>query len=122
MGLFSKKKPEVRNLPLLPEEQPEEFPTYEPQFNRDSEEFKIPIEKPRSLLGESKPIYVKIEKYQAAIKTLEEIRSRLVEAEKIINNLQKIKNEEDSEFENWRKDVEEIKEKLLSVDEDLFEV
>lgn len=121
MGLFSKKKPEVRNLPLLPEEQ-EEFPSYEAQFPKVEEEFKIPIEKPRSLISESKPIYVKIERYKSAIKTLEEIRARLMEAEKIINNLQKLKNEEDREFENWRSDIEQIKEKLLSVDEELFEV
>lgn len=123
MGLFSKKKKEeVRNLPLLPEEQ-EEFPSYEAQFPKvETEEFKIPIERPRSLISESKPIYIKIEKYKSAMKTLEEIRSRLTEAEKIINNLQKLKNEEDQEFENWQKDIEELKEKLLSVDEELFEV
>lgn len=121
MGLFSKKQKEIRQLPPLPEEIPqEEFPSYEPQFR--PEEFKIPIEKPRSITLESKPIYVKIDKYKSAMKTLAEIKARLFEAEKILDNLRKIKNEEDNEFENWRNDIEQIKEKLLSVDKELFEV
>jgi len=130
MGLFSKKKKEVRKLPLLPEEKleertKEEIPIYEPQL--PSSEIKpeipeIPIEKPKSIIQESKPIYVKIEKYRSAIKTLEEIKTKLTEAEKLLNNLQKLKNEEDEEFENWRSSIEQIKEKLLSVDKNLFEI
>lgn len=121
MGLFSKKKKkEIRLLPPLPEELPEEDMLYEPQFK--PERFKLPIDKPKSIFIEQKPIYIKIEKYKAAMKTLAEIKARLTEAEKILNNLQKIKNEEDQEFENWRNDIEQIKQKLLSVDEKLFEV
>lgn len=127
MGLFSKKKkPEVRKLPALPEElgeiPEEEFPAYEPQFRPEPHEFRVPIEKPRTLFAETKPIYIKIDKYKSAMKTLAEIKARLTEAEKILNNLQKIKNEEDQEFENWREDIEQIKERLLSVDKNLFEI
>lgn len=120
MGLFSKKKKVVRKLPPLPEEISEEDVLYEPQFK--PERFRLPIEKPRSILVEQKPIYIKIEKYKAAMKTLAEIKARLTEAEKILNNLTKIKNEEDQEFETWRNDLEQIKQKLLSVDQKLFEI
>ncbi len=132
MGLFSKKKKKkLRELPLLPEEKPaeasKEFPVYEPQLSRIEHELgpkppTLPIEKPKTIFTEEKPIYIKIDKYKSAIKTLEEIKSKLIEAEKILNNLRKLKNEENEEFENWRSDIEEIKEKLLSVDKNLFEI
>ncbi len=127
MGLFSKKKkPKIRKLPALPEELGEipegDFPAYEPQFRPEPHEFKLPIDKPRTLFVEAKPIYIKIDKYKSAMKTLAEIKARLTEAEKILSNLQKIKNEEDQEFENWRTDIEQIKQRLLSVDKTLFEI
>lgn len=125
MGLFSKKKPEMRELPPLsvemPEKMPEELPSYEPQFKMEPEEFRMPIEKPEPITREVRPIYVKIDKYKEALKTLAEIKARLVETEKVLNNLQKIKAEEDRELEDWRSDIEQIKEKLLSIDKELFE-
>lgn len=125
MGLFSKKKKKFRELPPLPDElSKEEEILYEPQFKPEipRERFRLPIEKPKSIFVEQKPIYIKIDKYKSAMKTLAEIKARLLEAEKILSNLQKIKNEEDQEFENWRNDIEQIKDKLLSVDKNLFEV
>lgn len=127
MGLFSKKKKKnIRELPLLPEEKPKEpgeLPIYEPQFPKIESKIPVPpIEKPKTIFAEQKPIYIKIEKYKSAIKTLEEIKARLNEAEKILNNLQKLKEEEDKEFENWKSDIEKIKDKLLSVDKNLFEI
>lgn len=121
MGLFSKKKKE---------EKPKEFPIYETHAPDLKEPFSIPLRKPEPPLaplttkarGEEKPIFVKIDKYKAAISTIEDIKAKLENIEKILRNLNKIKSEEEDELENWQRDVSIIKEKLLSVDKNLFGV
>jgi hypothetical protein len=79
-----------------------------------------PVHKPKPT-GE-KPIYVKIEKYKTAVSTLEEIQNKLGEAEKVLKELNRLKNEEDGEIQKWQEDISDIKEKLESVDQALFEV
>lgn len=136
MGLFKRKKkeekPKIPEFPKLPEEP--SFPTYEPQLKKfslqkDEElpELEIPIKKPKipervTLPAEEKPLFVKIEKYKSAVDIVNKIKNKLSEAEKILENLNKIKNQEDEELEKWQTDIDSIKENLLKVDKELFEV
>lgn len=133
MGLFRKKKPKIESLPEFPKLK-ESFPSYEPQLPRVEKpsppitpKFRFPETKPvfeeptfrqKPVSG---PLFVKIDKYKAAVKTIDDIKARLNEAEKILRNLNKINDEEQHELSEWQHDITEIKEKLLKVDKDLFE-
>lgn len=129
MGLFSrKKKKEPKKFPDFPsyESQIKPFertsfePIPEPDFN---EPLDIPTRKqPFRQIGEEKPLFVKVEKYRSAVKHIDEIKAKLQEAEKILSNLNKIKDEESEELRAWQTDIQEIKSKLLDVDKTLFEI
>lgn len=138
------------SLPPLPkismpiEEEPEEEPSFEepkeepgyrvPEF----EEFQTPIRRPlKPMLGESimkpkmfsehvtndsKPIFVKLEKYRSAINNINELKRKIREAEELIEEIEKIKSQEDREFSNWQKHISDIKARLLEIDRNLFEV
>ncbi len=142
MGIFKKKekKEDKDKLPELPKM---EFPSYEPQINKidkqeDSEEeeeipknYKPVMKRPvsyessmprrRAEVEEGKPLFIKIEKYKEAINDLENIKKRIREAEDILSELERIKQEEDKEIENWRIEVNKIKDRLMDVDRKLFE-
>ena len=130
MGIFNKKeamreriKPPV--FPGLPEH---DFPTYEPSFPSSSETIKRavkgfdePMERPL-MMPEEKAIFVKVDKYKEAIDTLEIIKEKLKTSQTILNELKELKRKEEAELEEWRNSIEDIKEKLTLVDNNLFEV
>lgn len=126
MGLFSRKKKETKKIPNFPAYEPQikgfDKPLFEPIPEPTGEEFKIPTRKQNfKQVGEEKPLFVKIEKYKTAVRHIDEIKAKLAEAEKILRNLNKIKQEEEEEIRAWQEDIDNIKNKLLDVDKVLFE-
>ncbi|MBI2105508.1 hypothetical protein HYT56_01570 [Candidatus Woesearchaeota archaeon] len=130
MSLFKKKdemkqkiKPPV--FPGLPEHN---FPIYEPTFPSSPESIKRAIqdfpevrERPM-IMPEEKAIFVKVDKYKEAIDTLEVIKEKLKTAQSVLNELKDLKKKEEAELEEWQSSINDIKEKLTLVDNNLFEV
>ena len=71
---------------------------------------------------ENKPLFVKMSKYKESVKAISSIKERLSEAERVLNNLKKLKDQEDKELGEWQSKLNEIRQKLIKVDKDLFEV
>ena len=69
---------------------------------------------------EGRPIFIKLDDYKDAIHTLDIIKARLRETEKILNEISNLRREEDRELENWKSDLERMKEKILYIDRKLF--
>lgn len=133
MGLFKKKKEEMKQkikpptFPGLPEHN---FPTYEPTFPSSSsslDNIKRAVqdfdhEERPLIVPEEKAIFVKVEKYKEAIDTLEIIKEKLKTAHAVLNELRELKNKEEAELEEWQNTINDIKEKLTLVDNNLFEI
>ncbi|MBU2589952.1 MAG: hypothetical protein KKA65_05015 [Nanoarchaeota archaeon] len=81
-----------------------------------TEALSIPIQ------DEEKPLFVKIDKYREVISTMNQIKSKLKDADEILAELNKIKQQEDNEIETWHSDLETIKGKLMAIDRALFEL
>ena len=89
-----------------------------PNFN-----FNVPeniIKKP--VMDQNKPLFVKMDKYKEAMKVLDELKLKIDDAEILIKSIEDIKSEEEAKLQAWKKDLQNIKEKLNSIDNDLFEV
>jgi hypothetical protein len=144
MGLFKRKK-EVKELNLsLPElpkfsvSEPElKLPKYEPvvrPFEKREESLaEIPMRpklvKPsmpgyeeKIMPREEKPLFIKIDKYKEALNTIDRIKAKLNEADKILMDLTRINSEENREIQNWKSSIDSIRNKLLALDKELFEV
>ncbi|MBU2639671.1 MAG: hypothetical protein KKG75_03105 [Nanoarchaeota archaeon] len=131
MGLFNKKKEEIKEKirpPRFPGLSEPSFPSYEPSFP-STDDVKSAVERPlfpepevRARPVEDKAIFVQIDRYKEAMDTLEMIKEKLKTSQTILNELNELKRQEDAEFAEWQSNIEEIKEKLLVVDNNLFEV
>ena len=130
MVLFKRKKEEIKQkirpptFPGLPEHS---FPTYEPTFPSSLDNIKRAVQdfdhEERSLaVPEEKAIFVKIDKYKEAIDTLEIIKEKLKTAQAVLNELRELKRKEEAELEEWQNSINDIKEKLTLVDNNLFEI
>ncbi|MBT4334238.1 hypothetical protein HOD61_00255 [archaeon] len=71
---------------------------------------------------EDKPIFVKIDAYKAAIKSIENIKDLCKESDIVLAELTKIRSEEDRELTKWHRDIDSIKNKLLIIDKKLFDM
>lgn len=149
MALFKKKKKDLPDLPKpsldlgIEKLKFPDLPKFpEPEVNEEGEEGQFPplyrpTIPPRSVNEEDeelmeeeeeveqikdKPLFIKIEKYENAMRDMEEIQNRIKDATQILNNLRQIKSEEDSEIKKWEDDLLSIKNKLIKIDKNLFGV
>lgn len=110
----------------------EDFPKYTPSIgdfgNMENNSKSSVIERMPKISDDNsqgkksnKPIFVKVEKYDEAIDNMNSIREKVKEVENILENLKKIKREEDQTLEEWKESLNEIKEKLMIVDKNLFD-
>ena len=66
------------------------------------------------------PVFVKIDDYKDILHILEMIKSKLNEAKETLENINELKNEEDSELELWGSNLNEIEKKIENIDKSLF--
>lgn len=130
MPLFKKKKNiEKIKPPTFPGLPQHEFPSYEPGLS-EPETIKEAVQRPsiieekqsRPFLPEEKAIFVQIDKYKQAIDTLEIIKEKLKTSQTILNELNELKKQEEAELTEWQNNIQEIKERLNIVDNNLFEI
>lgn len=67
------------------------------------------------------PVFVKIEDYKDVIDIMELIKNKVNEANKILENIRKLKAQEDAELELWDSNIEEVEKKVAFIDKTLFE-
>ena len=76
---------------------------------------------PSQNIGDDKPVFVKLDNYKEALAQLTELKKKVDEAETLINQLEQLKNEENIKLENWKHNLQSMKDRLLSLDKGLFE-
>jgi hypothetical protein len=141
MGLFSSNKnekagkPELPPLkfPDLPQAEPEKKPDISPEEasaikqavasipESPSMMEAAPTEMPMPTAEGERPLFVRVEKYKEVMNTINELKERLKDAGNILTELNRIKDEEEHELNSWQKDLESIKQKLMTIDKTLFE-
>ena len=67
------------------------------------------------------PIFVKIEDYKDIIDILTLLKKKLKDAKGVLNTINTLKNEEDTELEQWNVNVEEIERKIEYINRSLFQ-
>jgi len=67
------------------------------------------------------PIFVRIDKYQESIAKFQDIKKRLLEIENLLRNVKEIKAREETQLQEWQREIEEAKLKLDSIDKTIFQ-
>jgi len=123
--LFPKREKKLPELPPLPPLEEPEFPRYESRAPLP----KLPKLPPlrtqperREIRNTDEPVFVKIDKYKNAVSSLNDIQSKVKEAESAMKKLNELKELEDREMTHWHETIESIKDRLLIIDKKLFEV
>ncbi len=65
------------------------------------------------------PVFVKIERYREVEETLAQIKAKIAEARDILGKLSQIKAEEEHELQTWHDDVNQIEEKVTTIEQSM---
>ena len=85
--------------------------------------FEVPKQfdrKPQKMHQE-KPLFVKMDTYKEAIEMIEKVKEQLQQIDHTLNELNRIKREEDQELDAWHQELGKIKDQLLALDKKLFQ-
>ena len=125
-----------RNLPSFPEPMQKGFSQAAiKEAVRESEETVPGVQEPRTMeMEEWKPhkapsapspkkhdVYVKIDKFHSAKKSLESAKEKLEEIESVLRKIRETKVREEHELSSWEKELSAIKARIHDVTENIFE-
>lgn len=82
-------------------------------------EIKFP-EKPKTH-DEKKPVFVRLDKFQMAHASLEEMKQKIINIEETLRKIKDIKSKEDQELMFWEKEIEIMKTRINVIIRDIFE-
>ena len=77
---------------------------------------------PMQMSGPEKPLFVKIDKYKSALNAIDNLKVKIREAEGVLSEINSVRQQEAQKLDEWRKDLRDIRERLLTIDQNLFEV
>jgi len=67
------------------------------------------------------PLFIKIDKFQDALKRFQEVKSKVAEIEESLREIRAIKEKEEQELKLWEEEIHSVKEKVDSIDSSLFD-
>ena len=70
---------------------------------------------------EKAPIFVRIDNYKDILKLMIQIKEKTDEAKSLLEKINKLKNEEDTELQIWQDSIEDVERKLEFVSRALGE-
>lgn len=138
-GDYNMKMPEIPHMPELPEKETHHQTIQEPEEMEEPEE-----EKPEELQHVPEPkrlyvqkphvahklavqpqqqadVFVRIDKFHSARKSLNEIQNRLDDIDELIRRIKDTKLKEEQELASWEKDLMQVKSRIQTVTENIFE-
>lgn len=66
------------------------------------------------------PIFVKIEDYKDVINVIDLLKNKLSQAKDLLEKINELKEEEDSELDLWKGNIDEIEDKIETIDDSLI--
>jgi len=88
---------------------------------RDIEE-KVPTKfrEAAKLVKKIEPVFIRIDKFEQSLEVFEKAKKKIMEIEKMLKDIKKLKEKEDEELSNWERDIQTTKEQIERVDKELF--
>lgn len=67
------------------------------------------------------PVFVKIDDYKDVVKSIQELQGKISNAKSLLNQIEQIKQEEETELESWKIGLDDIEQKIANLNDVLTE-
>lgn len=71
-------------------------------------------------IGSKGPVFIQITKFEEALKVFNETKEKINEVEKLLEETKELKKKEDEELSTWETELQETKQRIEKVNEDIF--
>lgn len=107
--------PPIQSLQPIPQ-----LPTIRP-LSQPTQQFSLPTPHFLKSTSKNQDIFVKIEKFQAAKRSLQTTHEHLEQIESILKKIRETKLKEEQELTTWEKDLSLAKSRIQEINENIFE-
>jgi len=66
------------------------------------------------------PIFIRIDKFEESLKIFEKTKERISEVDKMLRDIRKIREDEEQELTIWEQEIQNLKNQIEKVDQDIF--
>ena len=110
------KKPLAKEISPLEKEEELATTFSRKKFHEAPEEFKEAASRVKKI----EPVFIRIDKFEESLHIFEKTKNQLVEIEKMLKDIQLIRQEEETELHAWENGLKKMKEELEKVERDIF--
>ncbi|MCK5624475.1 hypothetical protein KAI04_01385 [Candidatus Pacearchaeota archaeon] len=68
----------------------------------------------------AEPVFIRLDKFEESLNLFKKAKKQISEIETMLNNIKKLKEQEEKELEFWEKEMQSIKTQIEKVDKDIF--
>ncbi len=68
----------------------------------------------------TEPVFIRIDKFEASLRTFEKIRREIDEVERLLKEISRIKDEEEKQLHAWQNNLVKVKDQIEKVNRDIF--
>jgi hypothetical protein len=117
----------TEDKPRMMQKPPKEFPIKEFPYERKgivtaprTREVPEEFREAERMVRKTEPIFIRIDKFEESLDMLEKIKKEILEIEKMLRDVKRIKEEEEKELESWESRIQITKEQIEKIDRDIF--
>ena len=66
------------------------------------------------------PVFIRLDKFEESLKTFEHTKEKIDEMEKMLKDVRKLREQEEHELEQWETEIQNIKDRIARVDQNIF--
>lgn len=71
-------------------------------------------------IKKAEPVFIRLDKFEESLHLFEKTKKQISEIETMLNNIKRLKDQEEKELEFWEKEMQSIKIQIEKVDRDIF--
>lgn len=75
---------------------------------------------PKNSQKEEGPIFIRIDKFEEGSKTFEDVKRQITDMEGMFEDIKSVREREEKELGSWEEEIKQIKEKIESIDSNIF--
>jgi len=91
-----------------------------PPRKQFTQEIPLDFQETSTKIKKAEPIFIRLDKFEESLHLFQKTKKQISEIETMVNNIKKLKDEEEKELEFWEKEMQSIKIQIEKVDKDIF--
>jgi hypothetical protein len=106
---------EMRTMPAPPTKE-----KFSRDISEEGEEIPKEWKAAATKVKKAGPVFIRIDKFEQTLKTFDKAKEKIMDIEKTLKEIRKLKDKEEEELNNWEKEIQTTKEQIERVDKELF--